>query len=104
MRSLHDKNELGRTDVRASGSIPSAYVDIYNATSASWTRLPEGLGQARGYLTAAALSSGLVIFAGGLAGEAYAAQAGPSRHVCMCAAAFEWVQFVCGVKRVELLL
>jgi hypothetical protein len=34
----------------------------------------------------------------------HAAQASPSRHVCMCAAAFVWVQFVCGVKRVELLL
>jgi hypothetical protein len=86
MRSLHDKTELGRTDVRASGSIPSAYVDIYNATSASWTRLPEGLGQARAYLAAAALSSGLVIFAGGLTGEARRTSKSQQTrvHECSC--------------------
>ncbi len=63
----------GGNDSIATGSNPSAYVDIYNSTSASWTRLPEGLGQARGYLAAVALSSGLVIFAGGLTGDTRAA-------------------------------
>ncbi len=64
---------MGRVDMCTSGSIPSAYVDIYNATSSSWTRLPEGLGQPRAYLAAAALPSGLVIFAGGLTGAAFRA-------------------------------
>jgi hypothetical protein len=41
---------------------------MYNATSNNWTRIPNGLGQARGNLAAAALPSGLVIFAGGTSG------------------------------------
>ncbi len=61
--------------------MPSAYVDIYNATSASWIRLPEGLGQARAYLAAAAMSSGLVIFAGGLTGEEY--RTSKSQQACV---------------------
>jgi hypothetical protein len=43
----------------------SSYVDIYNATSNSWTTYPEGLGMARGLLAAASLASGLVFFVGG---------------------------------------
>ena len=43
----------------------SAYVDVYNATSNSWIRFPNGLGIARRELAAASLSSGLVFFAGG---------------------------------------
>jgi hypothetical protein len=43
----------------------SSYVDVYNATSNSWTRLPAGLGEARYDLAAASLPSGLVFFAGG---------------------------------------
>jgi hypothetical protein len=43
----------------------STYVDMYNATSDSWTRFPEGLGQAREYLSSSSLPSGLVFFAGG---------------------------------------
>ncbi len=38
---------------------------MYNATSDSWTRFPEGLGQAREYLSSSSLPSGLVFFAGG---------------------------------------
>ena len=45
----------------------SSYVDVYNATSNSWTRFPAGLGQARARLAAASLPSGLVFFAGGIA-------------------------------------
>ncbi len=53
-------------DAFASGSGPSPYVDMYNATSNSWTRFPTGLGQARQFLAAASLPSGLVFFAGGV--------------------------------------
>jgi hypothetical protein len=49
----------------APGGDFSAHVDVYNATSNSWTRYPTGLGQARGYFSAASLPSGLVFFAGG---------------------------------------
>jgi hypothetical protein len=52
----------------ASGNNQSSYVDMYNATSNSWTTYPTGLGQARGYLAAASLASGLVFFAGGWTG------------------------------------
>ena len=55
-------------NVSATGSDESSFVDMYNATSNSWTRNPAGLGQARTDLSAASLPSGLVIFAGGLAG------------------------------------
>ena len=55
-------------DVSASGLQSSAYVDIYNATSNSWSRFPTGLGQARNRLAAASLPSGLVFFAGGQTG------------------------------------
>ena len=44
---------------------PSKQVDMYNATSNSWTTYPEGLGQARSLLAAASSASGLVLFAGG---------------------------------------
>jgi hypothetical protein len=53
----------------ASGSADSSFVDMYNATSNSWTTHPAGLGQARCCLAAASLASGLVFFAGGWAGE-----------------------------------
>jgi hypothetical protein len=43
----------------------SSYVDMYNATSNSWTTYPEGLGMARGFLAAASSTSGLVFFLGG---------------------------------------
>jgi hypothetical protein len=46
----------------------SSFVDIYNATSNSWTTYPTGLGQARSHLAAASLVSGLVLFAGGFTG------------------------------------
>jgi hypothetical protein len=49
----------------ASGGSFSARVDVYNASSNSWASYPTGLGQARGYLAAASLPSGLVFFAGG---------------------------------------
>ena len=49
----------------ASGGDFSAHADVYNATSNRWTRYPTGLGQARGYFSAASLPSGLVFFAGG---------------------------------------
>ncbi len=39
---------------------------MYNASSNSWASYPTGLGQARGYLAAASLPSGLVFFAGGV--------------------------------------
>lgn len=56
---------LKLADIDLAGEAPTAEVDIYNATSGSWTRYPKGLGQARGFLAAASLSSGLVFFAGG---------------------------------------
>ena len=40
-------------------------MDVYNATSNSWIRFPNGLGIARRELAAASLPSGLVFFAGG---------------------------------------
>ncbi len=53
------------SDACASGSGPSSFVDMYNATSNTWTSYPTGLGQARSYITGASLASGLVFFAGG---------------------------------------
>jgi hypothetical protein len=47
----------------------TAHVDIYNATSNSWFRFPEGLGQSRYALAATSLLSGLVFFAGGSKGS-----------------------------------
>jgi hypothetical protein len=41
---------------------------VYNASNNSWASYPTGLGQARGYLAAASLPSGLVFFAGGVSG------------------------------------
>ena len=55
-------------DACASGSVDSSNVDMYNATSNSWTTYPAGLGQARSLLAAASLASGLVFFAGGETG------------------------------------
>ena len=46
----------------------SSFVDMYNETINSWSRDPEGLGQARAGLAAASLPSGLVFFAGGATG------------------------------------
>ena len=43
---------------------------MYNASSNSWTTFPNGLGQARHSLAAAALPSGLVFFAGGFSSGA----------------------------------
>ena len=65
----------GQADTCASGGVVSAYVDMYNATSNSWTTFPTGLGQARYYLAAASLPSGLVFFAGG---------SGIGTSVCVC--------------------
>jgi hypothetical protein len=48
---------------------PSSHVDFYDEKSNSWTNYPTGLRQARGVLVAAALPSGLVLFAGGFAGN-----------------------------------
>ena len=56
------------TDACVSGSGPSSYVDMYNATSNSWTTYPAGLGQSRNFLAGASLGSGLVFFAGGYSG------------------------------------
>ena len=55
-------------EFNASDGSFSARVDVYNASSNSWASYPTGLGQARGYLAAASLPSGLVFFAGGLSG------------------------------------
>ncbi len=51
-----------------SGVTGSSFVDMYNATSNSWTSNPTGLGQARSELSGVSLPSGLVVFAGGFAG------------------------------------
>jgi hypothetical protein len=48
-----------------SGDGYSAHVDMYNASSNSWSSYPTGLGEARGDVAAASLPSGLVFFAGG---------------------------------------
>ena len=57
--------DKGLVDTCFLGTEYSRHVDIYNATNNSWIRYPMGLGEARGYLTAASLPSGLVFFAGG---------------------------------------
>ncbi len=44
----------------------TAFVDIYNSTSNSWTVHPKGLGEGRSGLAAASLPWGLVFFAGGV--------------------------------------
>ncbi len=49
------------------GVFYSSFVDMYNSTSHQWIVNSAGLGQPRGYLAAASLASGLVLFAGGLA-------------------------------------
>jgi len=62
----------------------SAYVDMYNATSNSWTTFPTGLGQARSQFAAASLPSGLVFFAGGYAGIGTSACVCQLRRVSLC--------------------
>jgi len=57
----------------ASDSGYSTYMDMYNATRNSWTKFPAGLGQARAWLAAASLPSGLVFFAGGLSSSGHSA-------------------------------
>ena len=74
----------GQADTCASGGVVSAYVDMYNATSNSWTRFPTGLGQARYFLAAASLPSGLVFFAGGYAGIGTSACVCQLRRVFLC--------------------
>ena len=71
-------------DACASGSSASAYVDMYNATSNSWTTFPTGLGQARSQFAAASLPSGLVFFAGGYAGIGTSACVCQLRRVSLC--------------------
>jgi hypothetical protein len=71
MRNAHNAGVgvlmgLGFVDTYESGSSASSYVDMFNVTSNSWTRFPEGLGQNRYELAAASLPSGLIFFAGGL--------------------------------------
>jgi hypothetical protein len=46
-------------------NVQSSHVDIYNSSSNSWSSIATGLGQARGYLAATSLPSGVVFFAGG---------------------------------------
>jgi hypothetical protein len=65
-------------DACATGTNFSAHVDMYNASSNSWTSHPSGITQARGDLAAASLPSGLVFFAGGISGSAH--------RVCFCSA------------------
>lgn len=64
-------------DTCTSGDKVSADVDIYNASSNSWTSDPAGLGQTRSRLAAASLPSGLVFFAGGVT-------SGDVCRVCIC--------------------
>ena len=52
-------------DVCTSGGMQSVFVDVYNATSNSWARYPEGLVQARSFFAATSIPSGAVFFAGG---------------------------------------
>jgi hypothetical protein len=66
------------------GGIQSEFLDIYNATSNSWTGHPAGLGQARSSLAAASLPSGLVFFAGGFTGATKRMFALQLRHVHFC--------------------
>ena len=68
---------MDNTNALLSDGGSSSYVDIYNATSNSWTRLPQGLGEARYELAAASLPSGLVFFAGGRS-------SGEKRSGCAC--------------------
>jgi hypothetical protein len=69
--------QMDNTNALLSDGGSSSYVDIYNATSNSWTRLPQGLGEARYELAAASLPSGLVFFAGGRS-------SGEKRSGCAC--------------------
>lgn len=64
-------------DTSTSGDKFSADVDIYNASSNSWTSDPAGLGQTRSRLAATSLPSGLVFFAGGVT-------TGDVCRVCIC--------------------
>ncbi len=57
---------FGFTDNPTSGSVQSSFVDIYNSTSNRLTAYPKGLRQARSFLAAASLPSGLALFVGGL--------------------------------------
>jgi hypothetical protein len=75
------------TDACVSGSGPSSYVDMYNATSNTWTSYSTGLGQARTLLAGASLASGLVFFAGGSSSALFVmcgwSELGVTR-VCLC--------------------
>lgn len=53
-------------------SAGSAHVDIYNSVTGTWTAISSGLGQARRFLAAVSLPSGLVFFAGGNVGHGMA--------------------------------
>ena len=78
----------------AAGS--SAYVDMYNATSNRWIRYPEGLAEARYYLAASSLPSGLVLFAGGLKTGAFFTPR-ESRVRCVCLHC-KSIMSACGAK------
>jgi hypothetical protein len=64
--AIRTHDVAGLFDVQVLGGRLSAHVDMYNASSNSWSRYPAGLGQARELLAAASLPSGLVFFAGGI--------------------------------------
>ena len=53
-------------------SAGSAHVDMYNSVTGTWFVFSSGLGQARRFLVAVSLPSGLVFFAGGNFGHGMA--------------------------------
>jgi hypothetical protein len=62
-------------DACSTDGVRFSVVDMYNATSNSWTSFPNGLRQARSSLAGASLPSGLVFFAGGFTGTRSCARA-----------------------------
>jgi hypothetical protein len=82
------------------GAKYSTFVDMYNATSNSWSRHPTGLGQARGALAAASLPSGLVFFAGGLVSGA----ANITYHLLAIHFLFSPAPYLLGYQRLLILM
>ena len=81
------------TDLYESDGSFSSYVDVYDVTSSNWIRYPQGLTQARGFLAAASLPSGLVFFAGGLAGVAWCQRAGKHSNCFGSCEQFEFLLY-----------
>ncbi len=83
------------SDLSESDGSFSSYVDVYDVTGSNWIRYPQGLTRARGFLAAASLPSGLVFFAGGLAGVAWCQRVEKTFNLFVLCANFDFMPFGC---------